>query len=103
MDIEKFFSLKDIRKSWNDISIDEDTNIKNDEIFQLVDRLSDIIKEYNSNALDIIFEQFSSLLRKRFSDNWNKLAKEEQRDLIESLISMLNNIEDLIDAMELKL
>jgi len=103
MDIEKFFSLKDIRKSWNDISIDEDTNIKNDEIFQLVDRLSDIIKEYNSNALDIIFERFSSLLRKRFSDNWNKLAKEEQRDLIESLISMLNNIEDLIDAMELKL
>jgi len=101
MDIEKFFSIEEIRKSWELLDT-KDSNQVDDEVSLLIKKLKNIIySKYNIEAINIILDELDKLFQIRFSSDWNKLNDKEQLEIISKIISLLNNIEDLIDSYDI--
>ena len=101
MDIEKFFSIEEIRKSWELLDTKDSSQV-DDEVSLLINRLKNIIySNYNTEPLSIILDELEKLFKIRFSTDWNKLDDKEQLETIEKIIELLNNIEELIDSYEI--
>ncbi len=108
-DIDNFFSPERLRINWESNVGEEDNgeavSLKDNDVFVMFDKLVDLLstrfKGDAAEGLEVLMLTFRNMLKGYFLPSESDDMQTDRKELKANLLEYINEIEDLIDAVEL--